>query len=203
MTAKNRSAPPLRVVRTPPAAPSARPVPSAPQSTAEVAPTEHDDLDALYRRYSRYVAVVATRLLGRSDEVDDLVQDVFIAALRGISRMRDPQAVKGWLAKVTVRLALKRLRRRRLLQALHLERELADYQQLAAAGTSAAQRDLLAKVYHTLDKLPAQTRVIWLLRHVLEEPLQAIVELSACSQSTVQRKLRDAESLLAKELHDA
>jgi RNA polymerase sigma-70 factor, ECF subfamily len=199
MTAKNRSAPPLRVVQNPALAPTA----PASQPAAQAAPAEPDDLDALYRRYSRYVAVVATRLLGRSDEVDDLVQDVFIAALRGISRMRDPQAVKGWLAKVTVRLALKRLRRRRLLQALHLERELADYQQLAAAGTSAAQRDLLAKVYHALDKLPAQTRVIWLLRHVLEEPLQAIVELSACSQSTVQRKLRDAESFLAKELHDA
>jgi RNA polymerase sigma-70 factor (ECF subfamily) len=203
MTPKDRTAPPLRVVRTPLPAPSTRPMAPAARQDAEPASERQDDLDALYRRYSRYVAAVATRLLGRGDEVDDLVQDVFLAALRGISRMRDPQAIKGWLAKVTVRLALKRLRRRRLLQALHLERELADYQQLAAAGTSAVQRDLLAKVYHALDKLPAQTRVIWLLRHVLDEPLQGIVELSACSQSTVQRKLRDAESFLAKELHDA
>jgi RNA polymerase sigma-70 factor, ECF subfamily len=188
-TPKTRTAPPLRVVRT--------------LHDAAPAPLDLDldDLDALYRRYSRYVAAIAARLLGRDDEVEDLVQDVFLAALRGISRLRDAEAIKGWLAKVTVRLALKRLRKRRLLQVLRLEGELADYQQLAAAGASSAQRERLAKVYRALDRLPARTRVIWLLRHVLDEPLQAIVELSSCSQSTVQRKLRDAESFLAMELH--
>jgi RNA polymerase sigma-70 factor, ECF subfamily len=187
LTPKSRAAPPLRVVRT---------------SHDALAPVDLDDLDALYRRYSRYVAAIAARLLGRDDEVEDLVQDVFLAALRGISRLRDAEAIKGWLAKVTVRMALKRLRKRRLLQALRLEGELADYQQLAAAGASPTQRDLLAKVYRALDRLPARTRVIWLLRHVLDEPLQAIVELSGCSQSTVQRRLRDAESFLATELHN-
>jgi RNA polymerase sigma-70 factor (ECF subfamily) len=196
MTPKSRTAPPLRVVRTPPAS-------SAPPADVLLTVGSAEDLDALYRRYARYVAAVATRLLGRSDEVDDLVQDVFLAALRGVSSLRDAQAIKGWLAKVTVRLALKRLRRRRLLQALHLERALADYQQLAAAGTSVAQREQLARVYRVLDRLPPRTRVIWLLRHVLDEPLHAIVGLSGCSQSTVQRKLRDAESFLAEELHHA
>jgi RNA polymerase sigma-70 factor (ECF subfamily) len=196
MTPKSRTAPPLRVVRTPPA-------PSAAATDVLPVAGSADDLDALYRRYARYVAAIATRLLGRSDEVDDLVQDVFLAALRGVSSLRDAQAIKGWLAKVTVRLALKRLRRRRLLQALHLERALADYQQLAAAGTSLAQREQLARVYRVLDRLPPRTRVIWLLRHVLDEPLHAIVGLSGCSQSTVQRKLRDAEGFLAEELHDA
>jgi RNA polymerase sigma-70 factor, ECF subfamily len=196
VTPKSRTAAPLRVVRTPPP-------PSAAGPDALLVADAPEDLDALYRRYARYVAAVATRLLGRSDEVDDLVQDVFLAALRGLSQLRDAQAIKGWLAKVTVRLALKRLRRRRLLQALHLERALADYQQLAAAGTSVAQREQLARVYHALDRLPPRTRVIWLLRHVLDEPLHAIVGLSGCSQSTVQRKLRDAESFLAEELSDA
>jgi DNA-directed RNA polymerase specialized sigma24 family protein len=42
--------------------------------------------------------------------------------------------------------------------------------------------------------------VIWLLRHVLDESLQSIATLTGCSQSTVQRRLRDAESLLAEEL---
>jgi RNA polymerase sigma-70 factor (ECF subfamily) len=186
-TPKDRTATPLRVVRA--------------AHDAEFAPTDLNDLDALYRRYSRYVAAIAARLLGRDDEVDDLIQDVFLAALRGISRLRDVEAIKGWLAKVTVRLALKRLRKRRLLQAFQLQGELADYQQLAAAGTSAVQRDLLAKVYRALDRLPARTRVIWLLRHVLDEPLQSIVELSGCSQSTVQRRLREAEAFLAMELH--
>jgi RNA polymerase sigma-70 factor (ECF subfamily) len=194
MTPKLRAAAPLRVVRT-----------ADGSLDAQVASAVADprDLDALYRRYAPYVAAVAMRLVGRDAELDDLVQDVFVHALRGVSQLRDPLAIKGWLAKVAVRLSVRRLRKRRLLQALHLESASADYELLAAPDTSADQKALLASIYRVLDQLPARTRVIWVLRHVLDEPLHAIAELSACSQSTVQRKLRDAESLLAKELpHD-
>jgi RNA polymerase sigma-70 factor (ECF subfamily) len=160
------------------------------------------DVDALYRRYAAYVAVVAMRLLGRDAEVDDLVQDVFVQALRGISQLRDPLAIRGWLAKVTVRLAMRRLRRRRALLTLHLESE-ADYESLAMPDTTPEQKLVLTRVYAALDRLPARERVIWVLRHVLSEPLHAICELSGCSQSTVQRALRAAETRLAKELsHD-
>jgi RNA polymerase sigma-70 factor, ECF subfamily len=173
----------------------------APEPSEERLP-EHADLDMLYRRFAPYVAVVAARLLGRDDELDDLVQDVFLQALHGISQLRDRDAVKGWLARVTVRLAVRRLRRRRLLRALLPGATSQDYEQLAAPDASPEQRALLAKVYRVLDELPARARVIWLLRHVLGEPLHAIVALTGASQSTVQRKLREAEAHLGKELGD-
>jgi RNA polymerase sigma-70 factor (ECF subfamily) len=190
---KPLTAPTLRLVRA--ERDEARPESSPP-------PSGIVDLDELYRRYAPYVAAIATRILGRDGEVDDLVQDVFIEALKGLSGLREPQAIRGWLAKVTVRVAVRRLRKRRFLQALHLDADGEPYEDLAAPGTSPEQKALLAKVYRVLDRLPAKTRVIWLLRNVLGEPLQAIVELSGCSQSTVQRRLRDADGLLKKELHD-
>src|SRR5512137_1921710 len=72
------------------------------------------DLEQAFTLYSRYVAGLALRLLGRQDEVDDVVQDVFLAAFRGLTKLREPQAIKGWLATVTVRVARRRLRMRRL-----------------------------------------------------------------------------------------
>lgn len=184
---EDRRAPVLRVVH------------SAARASSDEVVVDPSDLDALYRRYAPYVAAVATRLIGRDSEIDDLVQDVFLSAIAGISQLRDPRAVKGWLAKVTVRIAVRRLRKRRVLEVLQLSGEL-DYQQLAAADASPEQAALLAKIYRVLDHMPARTRVIWLLRHALGEPLHSIVELTACSQSTVQRKLRDAEQQLAREL---
>jgi RNA polymerase sigma-70 factor (ECF subfamily) len=189
MKAKSRLVPTLRVVR-----------PVREPAAAELDP---NDLDALYRRFAPYVAAVAIRLLGRDHEIDDLVQDVFLNALRGISQLRDAQAIKGWLAKVTVRLSVRRLRKRRLLAALQLGAASGDYEQLASPDTSSEQKALLAAVYGVLDRMPARTRVIWLLRHVLDESLQSIAALTSCSQSTVQRRLRDAESLLAEELPSA
>ena len=69
-------------------------------------------LDEVYRRYCRYVAAVILRLDGRSNEVDDLVQDVFVEVARGIGRLRQPSAIKGRLATIAVRTVrlLRRLR---------------------------------------------------------------------------------------------
>jgi len=180
----------LRVVRSPDAA-------GLPLTAAEL---DAAHVDALYLRFAPYVASIAIRLLGRDGEVDDLVQDVFMEVLRGLPRLREPAAFKGWLAQITVRMATRRLRQRKLRRALHLPDDPADYETLAAPGASADQRALLAHVYRVLDGLPARTRVIWILRHVLDEPLHAVAEWTACSQSTVQRRLLDAQAVIDAEL---
>ena len=52
-------------------------------------------LAELFRRYARYVATIGFKLLGRDDELDDLVQDVFIEAHRGLHQLRDLDAAKA------------------------------------------------------------------------------------------------------------
>ena len=166
-------------------------------------PVDPRDFDALYRRYAPYVAAIAARILGRDHELDDLVQDAFVNALRGLRDLREPGAIKGWLAKITVRLATRRLRQLRLRRALHLSREVADDEVVVAPGANAEQRAMVARVYRALDRLPTAERVVWVLRHVQGEPLQHIPELCECSLSTVQRRLLRAQTALEQELaHD-
>ena len=57
--------------------------------------SEEEHLGDLFRRYSPYVATIGIRLLGRDDELDDLVQEVFIEAYRGFHQLRSPDAVKA------------------------------------------------------------------------------------------------------------
>ena len=103
--------------------PSSRPPPLRLVDSDEQVPAAAHTLDSAFRAYSRYVAAIGFRLLGRSDEVEDLVQDVFVRASRGLGALREPGALKGWLATVTVRVAQRRLRSRRLLHVLRLEGE--------------------------------------------------------------------------------
>jgi RNA polymerase sigma-70 factor (ECF subfamily) len=165
-------------------------------------PVDPRDFDALYRRYAPYVAAIAGRILGRDHELDDLVQDAFVNALRGLEGLREPAAVRGWLAKITVRLATRRLRQLRLRRALHLARDVGDDEPIHAPGASDEQRALIARVYRALDRLPAAERVAWVLRHVQGEPLQRIPELCDCSLSTAQRRLARAQAALEQELRD-
>jgi RNA polymerase sigma-70 factor, ECF subfamily len=142
----------------------------------------------LFRRYSAYVARIALRLLGRDDEVDDVVQDVFLGALRGLGELRDPEAARGWLATVTVRVARRKLRIRRFRAFFHLDPG-ADYEELAGVAATAEERALIARVYAILDGIPAERRIAWTLRYVEGEKLGEVARLCGCSLATVKRRI--------------
>lgn len=60
------------------------------------------DESAFARLYDRYGRVVHALLLARvsRDEVEDLVQDVFLTAWRRLDDLRDPAAFGGWIAMI-------------------------------------------------------------------------------------------------------
>jgi RNA polymerase sigma-70 factor (ECF subfamily) len=153
------------------------------------------DFDALFRRYSPYVAGIGLRLLGRDDELDDLIQDVFLEAHRGLKQVRDAGSVKGWLARICVRRAVRRLRRRRLRAFLSLD-TLAHDDHLIAPTASPEARAEVARLYGKLELVPALDRAIWVLRYLEGEALGNIAMLCACSKSTVQRRLRAVDEQL-------
>lgn len=148
-------------------------------------------LNEIVRRYSAYVAAIGLKLLGRVDEIDDLVQDVFIAAHRGLANLREPAALKGWLATVTVRVAQRRLRARRLRMIFHVAPTY-DYELLAQPGFSPEDSTMLAEVYALLDELPVAERLAWMLRHVQGEQLDRVAELTGASLATVKRRIAAA-----------
>jgi RNA polymerase sigma-70 factor (ECF subfamily) len=154
-------------------------------------------LDEAFRRYAGYVAAVATRLLGRDDEVNDVVQDVFVAAASrgGLETVREPAAVKSWLATLTVRIASRKLRLRRLKSLVGLDR-FAGYQDLVSANASPEQRALLAHIYSLLDRMPVGPRVAWTLRHVEGHDLDAVAQLCNCSLATAKRRIAAAHEAL-------
>ncbi len=67
-----------------------------------VAAAREGDRGAFGRLYERYARMVHGILLGRVPvgEVEDLVQDVFVAAMRQVHTLRDVKCFGGWLATV-------------------------------------------------------------------------------------------------------
>jgi RNA polymerase sigma-70 factor (ECF subfamily) len=138
--------------------------------------------------------------MGRREEADDLVQDVFLKADRWLSKLNDPSAERAWLAKVTVRMAWRRLRTRRWRAALGMEGSY-DYAELARSNRlSPEDAALLAEIYRLLDRLPARERLAWSLRHVDGEQLEDVARSCGCSLATVKRWIVSADERLRKEL---
>ena len=160
------------------------------------------DLEEIYRRYSPYVAKIGHRLLGRDSEIDDLVQDVFVVAHRGLRKLRKQEAVKGWLATVTVRLARRRLRTRRLRATFHLD-SMPDYVDVAGPTASPDQKAQVAQIYRLLDRMPVNQRIAWSLRYVEGETLERIAELCDCSLATAKRRIKAAQDVIKMEVSSA
>jgi RNA polymerase sigma-70 factor, ECF subfamily len=155
------------------------------------------DTASAFRRYAPYVAKIGIRILGRRDEIDDFVQDVFVAVHRHLDSLREPAALKGWLAKLAVHEATRRLRRRRMLNLLGL-RAAYDYSDIADEAASPEQRTLLASVFAALDALPTSERVAYTLRHIEGQTMERVAELCRCSLSTAKRRVHSAERALDK-----
>jgi RNA polymerase sigma-70 factor, ECF subfamily len=155
------------------------------------------DTTQLFRRYASYVAAIGIRMLGRRDEIEDFVQDVFLSVHRYVGQLREPAALKGWLAKLAVHEATRRLKRRKLRAFFGIDAS-AEYTTVADPGASPEDRALLAHVFAALDGLPAHDRVAWSLRHLEGETMESVAELCGCSLSTAKRRVASAEQALEK-----
>jgi RNA polymerase sigma-70 factor (ECF subfamily) len=178
------------------------PDPLTPRRALAPAPSsERDrarDLAELFTRYAPYVARIGFKLLGNDEELDDLVQDVFVEAHRGLAQLRSSDAAKGWLARITVRRAVRRLRRRRLRAFFSLE-AMSEHAALIDGAATPEERAHVAAIYRRLEALPVALRVVWVLRHVEGETLDQIAVSCGCSKATVQRRLRAAQRTLGEE----
>lgn len=158
------------------------------------------DFESIYTRYAPYVATIGLRLLGRNEEVDDLVQDVFFTAHRKMHQLRDPAAVKPWLATTAVRLAQRRLRMRQLRRFVGLDRW-DGYATLPAPQAPPEVRSMVSSLFRHLDRLSPDVRIAWTLRHLEGEDLQHIATVCGCSPRTIKRRLQRARVAL-KEVWD-
>jgi RNA polymerase sigma-70 factor, ECF subfamily len=68
--------------------------------------------------------------------------------------------------------------------------------ELVDASASPEERAQIANIYLMLERMPRDERIIWVLRVVEGETLESIADLLGCSVSTVQRRLRAAESAM-------
>jgi RNA polymerase sigma-70 factor (ECF subfamily) len=154
--------------------------------------------EALFRRHAPRLNGLAFRVMGRDDEVDDLVQDTFVAAFEGLGRLTDPQAFASWIASILVRQAHKKIRRRRMLARLGLGRARSDIDVDAILGASCPPDKAveLRALYGVLNELPADARIALVLRRVEGLSLEEVAEAMDLSLATIKRRLADADRFL-------
>jgi RNA polymerase sigma-70 factor (ECF subfamily) len=151
--------------------------------------------EAFYRRHVGLVQATVRRLLGRSSEAEDVVQDAFVTAFEIWDQLREPERAKDWLLTIAIRKVHRRFRRRRLSRLLGLDQSTDDATLEALArpdlgGEARAELSLLDRV---LRKVPAEARIAWMLRHVEGASLEEVASLCECSLATAKRRIAVAQ----------
>jgi RNA polymerase sigma-70 factor (ECF subfamily) len=150
--------------------------------------------EALFVRHAGWALGLAQRILGGTDEADDLVQDAFVRVLGRIHQLANPQAFSSWLRAIIVRTAKKRLRRQRLLHRLGLRSaDPIDPDVLISPEAPADVVTELRAVYAAVSKLSAEERLALVLHRVEGMELSEVAEHMQVSLSTVKRRLALAE----------
>jgi RNA polymerase sigma-70 factor, ECF subfamily len=122
-----------------------------------------------------YLFSIAYRMLGSVAEAEDVVQDAY---LRYEEADVEAESPKAYLATVTTRLAIDRLRSARVRREVYpgewLPEPLVDDEALRHAETA----DSLSLTFlHLLEKLSPVERAVFLLREVFDYPYEEVAEI--------------------------
>ncbi|MEM1372088.1 MAG: sigma-70 family RNA polymerase sigma factor [Pseudomonadota bacterium] len=158
---------------------------------SEIARGDRRALGLLITDHGRRLTMVATRFLGREDEAEEVVQDVFVRVWRHAGSYDPAKAkVSTWLYRIAVNLCIDRQRKRALLRLVGLDdtsTEVPDAQPTAADRIYGAQR--LAKVRAAMDNLPSRQRMALLLCAVAELGNSEIADAMGISVGAVEQLL--------------
>jgi RNA polymerase sigma-70 factor (ECF subfamily) len=156
---------------------------------------ERAAFERLYRDQRRIVAATLYRVMGDRGELDDLVQEVFVIAFRGLERFRGESKISTWLYRICINVALGRLRTRsRRPPPLQLT-EPAESKPEDSPDTPERlleRREDVARVYRALDQLSPKKRVVLVMHEIEGLDLKEIAEIVGAPQVTVRTRLHYA-----------
>jgi RNA polymerase sigma-70 factor (ECF subfamily) len=167
--------------------------------------------DALVRRHTPRMYRVALRITGSSAEAEDVVQDAWISAWRGLAGFRNESAASTWLYRVVSNAALAHVRRRRPTVSLDaaLSSESADHPPLLDTGLLADARadpegqvvaaEQVDAVLRAIATLEMSQRVPLVLRELEGLSYEEVAEVMEVSVPALRSRLHRARvALLAK-----
>jgi len=184
------------------------------QPSARSVPAEGDGavvFDRLYRDHVDRIYRFAQRLCGQVEDAQDLVQDTFLNAYRGLEGFRGDAQVSTWLYRIAARACL-RLRRKRKgepARELSLDEFIPTSEgefrlQVPTDGLSPEEalenKELKRALHQAIQKLPNKYRVVLVLRDMEGLTAKEVGTIMGLNERAVKSRLHRARLFVRREL---
>lgn len=150
----------------------------------------------VWDRHAPLLRNVLRSSVGVHADVEDILQDVFIAFLHGVRRLRSADSLRPYLLSITIRRVHDEWRRKKVRRWMTLlpNDEFAD---AYATSFDMESAQVLRALHRTLERLPSRRRMAFILRHVHGFDITEAAQLLGVSESTIKRELNRAQTQIA------
>lgn len=154
---------------------------------------------ALYRAHAPALFRVLRRLAVQPDDAADLLQDVFVVALRRAPALLAAGSPRAWLFGVALKVASDSRRRARFRRFLGLDGAAEVASDVTPAHTL-EQAQTVERVHRALSRLPPTKREVLVLFELEALSGHEVAEVMGCPVATVWTRLHHARRALEREL---
>lgn len=158
----------------------------------------------LVRRYQKPVFRIVLRMVKSQDDADDLTQDTFVRAYRGLKTFKEEYDFHPWLYRIAVNQAINFINRRKRQAAVDLddvpEGDIKAGPEPESPVQAASRSELLTHLEGALESLPEDQRTVFLLRVQEGLSYEEIAKAMGTPKGTVMSRLARARMALRKYL---
>lgn len=159
---------------------------------------EAEAFESLVEMYQPRVTRLAHRLLGWSEDVDDIVQDVFLAVLRHRRGYRQDASLWTWLTTITLNQCRSHIRRRSLLRKL--SSVFVARNAVEPADAAAVADEVAHEIRSAVSALPPRDREVIVLFYLEHRSGSDISRILGASTNSIDVRLHRARSKLRQSL---
>ncbi len=167
------------------------------------------DKESLVQEHIGWMLNLAESMLRERGAAEDVVQDAFIAAFRGLSDFQSHSSLKTWLHRITVNTAIDRLRKVNRLAEQPIDDLLPRFDSydcriepiwghIITPQEIAESQDLQQLVQQKINALPAVYRIVLQLRDVQQYNTTEVAEILGLTPANVKVRLHRARAALKK-----
>ncbi len=145
----------------------------------------------LVQRHQRAIYGIVSRMVADRDDVDDLVQEVFVQAFRSMQAFKGEAAFSTWVYRIAVNTTVKHMRKTKIRKAASIDDPVTGLAESLVSSngdgpeTAAERLERTTAVRSALEKLPEKHRAVVVLHYFQNVGCDEIARITGCSVGTV------------------